>query len=290
MKLLGFTVNEADKRFPFNSQEFAGKLGELIQDKFHKKVDLETPDLWVHVEILQRVFCFHFKSYPGLKGLPVGVSGRSCCLLSGGIDSPVASLKMMSRGSSQVFVHFHSFPMTTGESLEKVQALVQLLSQYQGNSPLYLVPFAEIQKEIVAQCRESLRILLYRRLMVRVAEVIAKKESALALVTGESLGQVASQTLVNMTAIGQAIELPILRPLLTYSKEEIIREARLFKTFEISTRPHEDCCTFLMPKNPSTNSPHSVLSRAEENFPMVQWLEHLVKSSEFKMIYPQTSS
>lgn len=280
----GVLTKRADKTFSLNSQQISIELGGAIQDTFQKKVNLTQPDLWIKVEVLHKMLCFTFQVFSGSCGLPVGVSGRSCCLLSGGIDSPVAAIKMMSRGSPVSFVHFHSFPFTQAHSIEKVEQLLTIMTRYQNPLVVYMVPFAELQQEIVALGKESLRVLLYRRFMFRIAEALAKKEKAQALITGESLGQVASQTMENIAAVDRIVELPIFRPLIGLSKEEIITYARTFDTYETSILPHEDCCTFLMPKNPSTHSSHFLLSEAEKEFPVEQWVQKMVEKAERKII------
>ncbi|MDP2951168.1 MAG: 7-cyano-7-deazaguanine synthase, partial [bacterium] len=183
-----------------------------------------------------------------------GVSGKAVSLLSGGIDSPVASFLAMKRGLSLVFVHFHALPFVDKASVEKVKELVKVLKKYQGNSKLYLVPFAEIQKEILLKTKEGLRVVLYRRLMFSIAQEIAKQEKAFGLITGENLGQVASQTIENIAVIESGLEMPVLRPLITYDKEEIIQKAKAIGTFELSIQEHQDCCSRFLPKHPETKA------------------------------------
>ena len=184
----------------------------------------------------------------------MGASGRLVSLISGGFDSPVAAYRMMQRGCRVIFVHFHSAPYQDKTSQDKVRELVKLLTRHQFQSRLYMVPFGEIQRQIVAAVARPLRVVLYRRMMLRIGEKIARREKAKALVTGESLGQVASQTLDNMTVIQQAAIMPILRPLVGMDKQEIIDQARRIGTFDISSVPDQDCCQLFVPKHPSTKA------------------------------------
>jgi thiamine biosynthesis protein ThiI len=221
----------------------------------------------------------------GPGGLPVGVSERAICLISGGIDSPVAAYKMMKRGIKLIYVHFHSAPFTSAASQRNVERLVELLNAYQFRSKLYLVPFAEIQQHIVAQAAPSYRVLLYRRAMVRIAEMIAAKNRAHALVTGENVAQVASQTLVNMKVINEAATLPILRPLAGDDKQEIIAMAQRLGTFEISTEPFDDCCSLFVPPHPETRAKLAMVQEFEAKLDLppllVQAAEKAVQK-EFK--------
>ena len=203
------------------------------------RVDLKNAELTISIEILRRDAFFGFDKIAGPGGLPVGASGRVVSLISGGIDSPVASYRMMQRGCRLIFVHFHSAPYLDKTSQEKVRDLVKWLTRHQFTSRLYLVPFGEIQRQIVASVLRPLRVVLYRRMMMRIAEAIAKKQKGEALVTGESLAQVASQTLQNLAVIEKATALPILRPLVGMDKQEIIDQARRIGTFETSVIPDQ---------------------------------------------------
>jgi thiamine biosynthesis protein ThiI len=247
-------TQRGDKTFPLNSPEINRRLGAAVKEKFGARVDLTHPELTVFVEILPRDAFFGFNKVPGAGGLPVGASGRVVSLISGGIDSPVAAHRMMQRGCRLIFVHFHSAPYLDKTSQEKVRQLVTALTRHQFQSRLYMVPFGEIQRQIVAAVNRPLRVVLYRRMMLRIAEGLARKEKAKALVTGESLGQVASQTLENMAVIQQAAALPILRPLVGMDKQEIIDQARRIGSFEISSIPDQDCCQLFVPKHPATKS------------------------------------
>ncbi len=256
-------TRRAFKQFPLTSEGVNGELGAFVAARTRATVDLEQPDLTVHVEVLPRQIYFSLGREPGPGGLPVGVSGKVACLLSGGIDSPVAAQRLLKRGCQAAFVHFHSFPFLDATSRDKAVELAARLTRFQYESRLYLVPFGEIQREVVAGAPARLRVILYRRLMGRIAEAIARREGAKALVTGESLGQVASQTLDNLTVIEEAVGLPILRPLIGSDKEEIVRQARALGTYDISIIPDQDCCRLFVPQHPATFSTLEEVRKAE---------------------------
>ena len=247
-------TQRGDKSFPLNSPEINRQLGAAVQQKTGARVDLDNPEFTVYVEILPKDTFYGFNKLPGAGGLPVGTSGRLLSLISGGFDSPVAAYRMMQRGCRVIFVHFHSAPYQDKTSQDKVRELVKLLTRHQFQSRLYMVPFGEIQRQIVAAVARPLRVVLYRRMMLRIGERIARREKARALVTGESLGQVASQTLENMTVIQQAVAMPILRPLVGMDKQEIVDQARRIGTFETSSIPDQDCCQLFVPKHPATKA------------------------------------
>jgi tRNA uracil 4-sulfurtransferase len=252
------------KEFPLDSQQLNQQLGAYVLSSVPTaKVRMENPDVIFHVEIVSRRAFLSFAKIPGAGGLPSGTGGKVLCLLSGGIDSPVAAYRMMRRGCRVFFVHFHSFPHTTIESQDKVRRLLQILSRYQLESVLHMVPFAEVQRAIVAYAPPPLRVVLYRRFMVRIAQAIALKEKAAALVTGDSLGQVASQTLENIRTISAAGTLPIFRPLIGDDKEDIIRIARTIGTYDTSIQADQDCCSLFMPRHPETMSDMDKAERAE---------------------------
>ncbi|HHE55744.1 MAG TPA: tRNA 4-thiouridine(8) synthase ThiI [Caldithrix abyssi] len=250
----------ADKSFPLTSQELNVEVGAKIVEALGKQVDLTRPELTCHIEVMPDQALIYVDRFKGAGGLPVSSSGKVLVLLSGGFDSPVASYLALKRGAKCSFIHFHSYPYTNKFSQEKVIELARVLNQFQFNAKLYMVPFAETQEEIVFNCPDKLRVILYRRFMMRIAERLAKKEGLKAVVTGEALGQVASQTLENLGAIEQAITLPVLRPLIGLDKEEIIAIARKIGTYEISSKPHDDACTRFMPRKPETRAKlHEVL-------------------------------
>jgi thiamine biosynthesis protein ThiI len=258
------TASRADKRYPLTSLDLNRELGDFVNRLTGARVDLHHPDLTVYVDVRERDGYIYLDPLPGPGGLPVGVSGRVVSLLSGGIDSPVAAHRMMRRGCSVAFVHFHSFPLVDGASRDKARQLVATLDRYQGGSRLYLVPFADIQRRIIAAAPPAYRVVAYRRFMVRVAQAIARKEGALALVTGESVGQVASQTLENIASIDAVAEMPILRPLIGMDKAEIIQQAQQIGTYATSIEPDEDCCSLFVPRHPVIHSTVDSAARAEE--------------------------
>lgn len=280
-------TQRGDKTFPLNSPEINRRLGAAVKEKSAARVDLTHPELTVFVEILPRDAFFGFNKIPGAGGLPVGASGRVVSLISGGIDSPVAAYRMLQRGCRLIFVHFHSAPYLDKTSQEKVRQLVTALTRHQFQSRLYMVPFGEIQRQIVAAVNRPLRVILYRRMMLRIAEGLARKEKAKALVTGESLGQVASQTLENMAVIQQAAALPILRPLVGMDKQEIIDQARRIGTFEISSIPDQDCCQLFVPKHPATKARFDEVEDAESNYDPKEMLRFgLENATEEEFSFP----
>jgi len=256
-------TKRGDKSFPLTSPEINREVGARVKQKSGARVDLKHAELTVSIEILPRDAFFGVDKIAGAGGLPVGVSGRAVSLISGGIDSPVAAYRIMRRGCRLIFVHFHSVPYLDKTSQEKTHQLVKFLTRYQFASRLYLVPFGEIQREIVASVLRPLRVILYRRMMMRIAEAIARKEKAGALVTGESLAQVASQTLANLAVIEEAANLPILRPLVGMDKQEIVEEAQQLGTFETSIIPDQDCCQLFVPRHPATKARLSDVEEAE---------------------------
>jgi len=267
-------TQRGDKTFPLTSPEINRRLGAAVKEKSGARVDLENAAFTITVEILPRDAFFGFNKISGAGGLPVGASGRVVALISGGIDSPVAAYRMMQRGCRLIFIHFHSAPFQDKTSQEKVRELLKVLTRHQFTSRLFLVPFGEIQRQIVASVARPLRVVLYRRMMLRIAEAIARKERAKALVTGESLGQVASQTLDNMAVIEQAARLPILRPLVGMDKQEIIDQARRIGTFEISSIPDQDCCQLFVPKHPATKARVAEVEEDEARFDVKELLRH----------------
>jgi tRNA uracil 4-sulfurtransferase len=272
-------TQRGDKTFPMTSPEINRRLGAAVKAKSGARVDLENAAFTVTVEILPRDAFFGFNKIPGAGGLPVGASGRLVALISGGIDSPVAAYRMMQRGCRLIFVHFHSAPFQDKTSQEKVRQLLGVLTRHQFASRLYLVPFGEIQRQVVAAVARPLRVVLYRRMMLRIAEAIARKEKAKALVTGESLGQVASQTLDNMAVIQQAARLPILRPLVGMDKQEIIDQARRIGTFETSSIPDQDCCQLFVPKHPATKARFDEVEEDETKFDVKELLRYGIDNS-----------
>jgi len=262
------SARRADKRFPLTSPQIEREVGGRIKEARNWIVDLDEPALTIHVEALTGEAFYSFGKEPGPGGLPVGVSGRVTCLLSGGIDSPVAAWRMMRRGCRVHFVHFHSYPILSRASQEKARELARLLARFQFDSKLFLVAFGEIQQQVVLAVAPPLRVVVYRRLMMRIAERIARAQRAQALVTGDVVGQVASQTLENMATIGRVVSLPVLRPLVGLDKDEIVAQAQRLGTYPISIIPDQDCCTLFTPRHPATRAKPHEIERAEANLPI----------------------
>ncbi len=270
----------SDKTFSMTSQEINEQVGAAIVGKYAKKVDLSHPELTVHIEVLRDHIYVYAGKIQGPGGLPVGSAGNVLTLLSGGFDSPVAAYMALKRGVHSDFIHFHSFPFTQKTSQEKVQNLAKVLNRFQFSARLYNVPFAETQKEIVLNCPEKLRVILYRRFMMRIAERLAQHNGYKAVITGEAIGQVASQTLENLAAVQDAIDLTVLRPLIAFDKNEIIAIARNIDTYEISALPHDDACTRFMPKHPEIHARIDEVRRAEEKLDIAVLVERDLKETE----------
>lgn len=256
-------ARRANKAFPMDSPTLARHLGgRLLQAVPGFTVDVHRPEITVHVEVRDQAYVFT-RVLPGPGGLPVGASGRAALLLSGGIDSPVAGWMAMKRGLELDAVHFHSPPFTSERSREKVADLCRVLARWGGRVTLHAVRFTEAQKTLYERCPADLGVPLLRRLMFRVAEAVARGRGGLALVTGESLGQVASQTLESIHAVNRVATLPVLRPLIGMDKAEIVEIARRIGTYEISTLPYEDCCTVFVPRHPRTRPSLAEVEAAE---------------------------
>ena len=261
-------TNRADKRFPMTSPEVNVELGRFVEEMTGAKVDLSHPDLSIYLDIQTRGILLYFSETPAHGGLPVGSSGRVAVMLSGGIDSPVAAWHMMKRGCQASYVHFHSYPLVDRSSIEKATELAQLLGRHQTQSEVYFAPLSEIQKRVIVETPPSYRVLLYRRFMLRITETLARQARAKAIVTGESCGQVSSQTLDNIAVVDKVADMPVLRPLIGMNKEEIVGMARGIGTFPISIQPDQDCCSLFVPKHPETRAKLSVIERLEESLPV----------------------
>jgi tRNA uracil 4-sulfurtransferase len=257
-------TKRSDKNFALKSQQINEQVGHAVIMALHKKVKLKNPDMTCYVEIVDGRAFVYTKKISGPGGLPIGSSGKAIVLASGGIDSPVAAWYAAKRGLRPIFLHFHSYPYTTDASIEKVTQLIKILATYTNEYTVYMCPFVDIQKHIVMHAPEAYRIILYRRCMIRIAEKLAWKRKAKALVTGESLGQVASQTIDNMRSISAVTTLPIIRPLIGFDKKEIIEKAKKINTFETAILPHDDCCTVFMPKKPETYSKLEIVEEIEK--------------------------
>lgn len=256
-------ARRATKEHPITSRDINVRLGRAVQDATGARVHLDDPDVTVYVEVVGGQAIVYIDRRRGPGGLPVGVSGKVVSLLSGGIDSPVATYRMLKRGAKAVLCHFDSAPFTDGSSRRKASELARAVARWQGDTTLYLVPIGEAQREIVGAAPPDLRVVLYRRLMVRIAGATAQREGAKALVTGDSLGQVASQTLENMICVEDAAPMPVLRPLAGFDKQEIVTEARRIGTYETSILPYQDCCSMFVPRSPATRASVDACRQAE---------------------------
>jgi thiamine biosynthesis protein ThiI len=283
-KTFAVRCKRSDKRFPMTSEEVNRRLGAFVAERTGMTVDLEEPDVTLHVLVQSDGVYLFLRRFPGPGGLPAGTSGRVLVLLSGGIDSPAAAYLAMKRGTRAHYVHFHSAPYTSQASVSKVERLVQVLTRHQGASRLAVVPFGDCQREIVALCPERLRVVLYRRMMLRTAERIARRWRCEALVTGESLNQVASQTLENLAAIDRVAHMPVLRPLVGMDKQEIIAVAERADTYELSLLPHQDCCSFLQPQHPATRTTAAACDEAEAALDTEGWARRLQHEATVSII------
>jgi tRNA uracil 4-sulfurtransferase len=287
LKFSTFAVRakRSDKSFPHRSMDIESVVGRYLLDQLRARgsdarVDLSQPDITCRIEITPGPALVYARKIPGPGGLPANTAGRMMCLLSGGYDSAVAAYHMMKRGAHLEFAHFYGTGSRPGESSVHVALeLARVLIKYQLSGKFYRVPFEPIQREIVRFAPEACRILLYRRLMLRIAEVLAKREHCLALLTGDSLGQVASQTLQNMVAVGAAVRLPVFRPLAGTDKLEIMELARRIGTYEISSEPFHDCCPVFMPRTPVLHSSPEELSEAEAKLDIAALVHQGVQSA-----------
>jgi thiamine biosynthesis protein ThiI len=269
-----------DKRFPVTSAELAVQMGSRIQQKYGYPVNLRTPDTTVFVEVDQREVFVFTQGWPGQGGLPVGMSGRGLVLMSGGIDSPVAAYRMMRRGLRCSFLHFSGMPLTGPESVYKAYGLTRQLDRFQRDSRLFVVAFGNAQRQLASSGAGKLQIVAQRRLMLKTGAVLARRLHAAALVTGDSLGQVSSQTLTNITALDDAVPIPILRPLIGLDKSEIIAEARRIDTLAISELPDEDCCSLLTPRQVETRARIDDLRRIEARLDADDLAEELAAAAQ----------
>lgn len=248
------TTKRHDKSLSFDSRDINIKIGQHIQDLTKKSVSLKFPDINIRIELLQHKSYIGFDQIKGYSGLPANCQEKALSLISSGIDSPVASFEMIKRGVSVDYIHFHSYPATSMASIDNVKKLLNVLSNYQLKSNLFLVPLLEIQQSIMAQIPDKYWVIFFRRYMVKIANEVSKRSNAIALITGDSIGQVASQTLSNIRAISNISELPILRPLSGYNKEDIVNKAKAINTYDISVEPYQDCCSFFVPPHPETKA------------------------------------
>ena len=275
----------SDKKFPLKSPEISAQVGGAILSKFpHLKVDVRNPDILVTIEIREKFAFIRGNQTKGAGGMPTGTAGKASILISGGIDSPVAAYMMAKRGLMLNAIHFASPPYTSPQSEEKVHNLLRKVSRYSGNICLLTVGFTEIQEEIRDKCPEELFTLIMRRFMMRIAQRIAEKEDSKALITDESLGQVASQTLNALACTDAVVGMPVFRPLIGLDKDEIIKVSRKIDTFEISIEPYEDCCTVFTPKHPKTRPQISIIETAEQALDMEGLIERALANTTINNI------
>lgn len=276
-------TNRADKHFPLDSMEINRELGgRLLGKKPQLKVDVKTPQTVLHVDIRENGTALVFEGIvKGAGGMPVGTAGKGMLLLSGGIDSPVAGYMIAKRGMRLEGLHFHSYPYTNMQAREKVEELARILSGYTGGMTLHIVSVTHIQEEIHKKCSEEMMITLLRRFMMRIAERLSKETGAQCIVTGESLGQVASQTIEGMTSSNDVVkDMPVLRPLVGFDKTEIIEKARMIGTYETSVLPYEDCCTVFLPKHPLIKPDLQKVRKAEAVLDVEGLIEEAFASAE----------
>ncbi len=285
-KTFKISSKRSDKFFPLSSRQLNEKLGGYVLNNMKNvTVDLTHPDIVCFVEIVEKYAFIFTQKNKGSGGLPSGSGGKAISLLSGGIDSPVASFETMRRGVELVFIHFHSYPETPQASIDKVRELVEILSRYQGKSKLYLSPISDLQREIVLKGSEKLRVILYRRAMLGIAKEIAQKEKAQVLVTGDSIGQVASQTIENIRAVESGLNMPIIRPLACRDKESIVKEAERIGTFDISILPHNDCCSRFLPRSPETRANLKEVLEQDEKVGIKKLIQKAVEKTTCEKIY-----
>ena len=280
------SVKRANKQFPIASPEMQQMIAaHMLKNIAGLKADLHHYDIDLLLEIRSDGTYIYTRSYPGLRGLPVGSSGRGIVLLSGGIDSPVAGWLAMKRGVTIEAVHFHSYPYTSEKAKEKVLELAKRMAKYSNRVVVHMVPFTKIQEEIAHYCHDNMRIPIMRRIMVRIAEEIARQRDCLAIFTGDNLGQVASQTMESIYAINQVAGMPILRPCITMEKEEIIRLAQQIDTYETSILPYEDCCTVFVPKEPKTRPKAEACEKEEAKLDLATLIADAVANTERIIMY-----
>ncbi len=276
-----------DKRFPMTSQDVSREVGGRVAAATGLPVDLHAPGVTLEVEIGADACFVYSRVIPGPGGLPVGSGGRAGLLLSGGIDSPVAGWYAMRRGCRIHGIYFHSFPYTGDKTKEKVLDIARELAAWQGEMAVYVVAFTEVQKALREASDGAYAVLMYRRMMMRAASRIAAGERAAALCTGDNLGQVASQTLENLGAIEAASELPVLRPLLGFDKQEIVRDAARIGTYETSILPYDDCCSLFLPKHPATRASAATLERQERGLDVDAMADSLADGAERVLVQPR---
>ena len=268
------------KRSKFKTVELREKIIKYIVKVIKNPIDLKNPKKIIYIERRKYGWFLYFKKIYGQGGLPIGSQGKIACLISGGIDSPVAAYLIAKRGVENIWIHFYSFPLVSNKSIEKVKELGKIFLKFQPKLKLYLIPFSEIQTEIKIKIPSKYRILLYRRIMFKISEKIAKKEDCKGLVTGESLGQVSSQTLTNLGIIEEKVKIPILRPLIGLDKQEIIKLSKNIKTYEISIKPQEDCCSLFVPKHSTAFGKLEKIHKFEKMLNLKKLISDVIKKIE----------
>jgi thiamine biosynthesis protein ThiI len=274
------STKRSDKSFAQTSVEVNVEVGAHIVENMNKKVKLKNPDITCYIEIMREYTFVYAEKQRGAGGLPVDVSGRVLILMSGGLDSPVAAYYSMKRGARCEYIHFHSYPYTSQASIDKVKSLIGVLNNFQFYAKVHMIPFSEAQEEIVLNAPDRMRIVLYRRFMMRIAQKVAEESKIDALVTGDSLGQVASQTLANIRAINDVVHLPVLRPLIGFDKNEIMDKAREIDSYAISILPHDDACSRFMPQQPVINARMEAVYEAEKDLDVDKIVEETLAKRE----------
>lgn len=285
-RTFAIAARRATKELPLTSREINVELGSAVREATGAGVDLGSPDVTVRVEVVGRRAFVYVDRITGAGGLPVGVSGKVVVLLSGGIDSPVAAYRVLRRGAKGILCHFHSAPFTDTSSARKARELASSVAGWQGRTTLYLVPLGEAQQEIVGAAPPQLRVVLYRRLMARIAQRVAAGEGAKALVLGDSLGQVASQTIENISCVDAAVDVPVLRPLIGDDKQAIVEEAKRLGTYETSIQPFADCCSLFVPRSPATRATPAECEAAEAGLDMAALVSSCLQAAEVERIAP----
>lgn len=278
------TTRRSDQNIPLSTQKTNEEIGAAVVEKLGRKVNLTQPDVNCHIDLVADSAFVYAHRIDGYGGLPVGMGGKVLSMISGGIDSPVATWQMMKRGAFVSYLHFHSVPYTSDASIKKVRDVIKVFQKHQLRATLFLAELAPIQEEVIEKCHERYRIILYRRFMFRIAEALARQEEAHAVITGESLGQVASQTIENMETIEAVTSMPILRPLVGMDKQEIVNKSRVIGTYDISIIPDEDCCAYFLPKHPATKATAKQLEEAEKSLDVQALVEGTLDSLQREVI------
>jgi len=282
-KTFRISSRRGHKEFPYDSQKLNEELGAYLVEKCDMKVSLSKPEIAFFVEVTEKGAFIYTDKIKGIGGLPVGATGKVVSLISGGLDSPVAAWKMFRRGCSVVFVHFNNETLNKSGVEDKIVKLVEKLSHYQFKTRLYLIPFGRLQNEIIKVIPSKYRMIVYRRVMFKIAEKILENEKALGFVTGDSVAQVASQTLENIKVIYASAKSPVLSPLIGENKKDIIKIAEEIGTFELSTLPYEDCCSFLIDKHPETKAKLENIEKLEENLKINNLIEESIEKANIKV-------